>query len=115
VSDLVRMTPEAVQEKYGVAPERYSDVAAMVGESSDNLPGVPGVGPKTAAKWLNSYGDLAAVVDNADLLSGKAGQAFRDHVAQVLRNRQLNQLVADLELPLTLEDLERRVWDREEV
>jgi DNA polymerase-1 len=115
VSDLVRMTPEAVREKYGVGPELYSDVAAMVGESSDNLPGVPGVGPKTAAKWLTTYGSLAGIVDHADELPGKAGQAFRDHVAQVLRNRQLNQLVSDLELPVTLADLERRNWDREEV
>ena len=58
VSDLARMTPSAVTEKYGVGPERYSDLAALVGESSDNLPGVPGVGPKTAAKWIGAYGDL---------------------------------------------------------
>ncbi|GAA1156932.1 DNA polymerase I [Ornithinicoccus hortensis] len=115
VSDLVRMTPEAVEEKYGVPPERYSDLAAMVGESSDNLPGVPGVGPKTAAKWITAHGDLSGVVDRADALTGKAGQSFRDHVSQVLRNRQLNQLVADVDLPLTPPDLERRTWDREEV
>ncbi|WP_194288523.1 DNA polymerase I [Ornithinicoccus halotolerans] len=115
VSDLARMTPEAVQERYGVSPERYSDLAALVGESSDNLPGVPGVGPKTAAKWLGKYGDLAGVVNAADELTGKAGQAFRDHLAQVLRNRQLNQLVSDLPLPVALADLERRGWNREEV
>ncbi|MDQ3357467.1 MAG: DNA polymerase I [Actinomycetota bacterium] len=115
VSDLARMTPEAVQDKYGVGPERYSDLAAMVGESSDNLPGVPGVGPKTAAKWLGQFGNLAGVVDHADQLPGKAGQAFRDHLPGVLRNRQLNQLVGDLVLPATLPELERVVWDREEV
>mgnify|MGYP001230965947 CR=1 FL=1 len=115
VSDLVRMTPAAVQEKYGVPPERYSDLAAMVGESSDNLPGVPGVGPKTAAKWLNQFTDLAGIVDHADQLTGKAGQAMRDHLDQVLRNRRLNQLVADLELPVAPTDLERHNWNREEV
>ena len=115
VSDLVRMTPAAVQEKYGVTPERYSDLAALVGESSDNLPGVPGVGPKTAAKWIGQYGDLAGIVSNADQLTGKAGQSLRDHLDGVLRNRRLNQLVGDLELPVELDELERRVWNREEI
>ena len=115
VSDLARLTPAAVHEKYGVLPERYSDLAAMVGESSDNLPGVPGVGPKTAAKWLAAHGDLHGIVDHADQLTGKAGQALRDHLSDVLRNRKLNQLVGDLELPLTPAQLERHTWDREEV
>ncbi len=65
VSTLARMTPESVAEKYGVPPERYSDIAALVGETSDNLPGVPGVGPKTAAKWVTSYGGLDAIIANA--------------------------------------------------
>ncbi|MFK5583551.1 DNA polymerase I [Serinicoccus sp. LYQ131] len=115
VSDLARMTPEAVQEKYGVPPERYSDLAALVGESSDNLPGVPGVGPKTAAKWIGQFGDLSGIVDHADRLTGKAGQSTRDHLDQVLRNRRLNQLVADVDLPVGIADLETRGWDREEV
>ncbi|PZU45951.1 MAG: DNA polymerase I [Arsenicicoccus sp.] len=115
VSDLARMTPAAVEEKYGVLPERYSDLAALVGESSDNLPGVPGVGPKTAAKWLGQFGDLAGIVTHADQLTGKAGQATRDHLDQVLRNRRLNQLVADVQLPVEVADLEARGWDREEV
>ena len=115
VSDLARMTPDAVEEKYGVRPERYSDLAAMVGETSDNLPGVPGVGPKTAAKWLGQHGDLSGIVDKADQLTGKAGQSLRDHLDQVLRNRRLNQLVADVELPVTVDDLAVRGWDREEV
>ncbi len=115
VSDLVRMDADAVEQKYGVRPERYPDLAALVGESSDNLPGVPGVGPKTAAKWLEAHGDLARLVAHADALSGKAGQALRDHLDQVLRNRRLNALVTDLELPLTVDDLALRAWDREQV
>ena len=115
VSDLARMTPDAVQEKYGVLPERYSDLAALVGESADNLPGVPGVGPKTAAKWLGLYGDLGGVVDHADAIKGKAGQSFRDHLDQVLRNRRLNQLVTDVELPLTVEQSGWETFDREKV
>ncbi|MFX0538741.1 DNA polymerase I [Ornithinimicrobium sp. Y1847] len=115
VSETWRMDPTAVEEKYLVTPERYSDLAALVGESSDNLPGVPGVGPKTAAKWLGLYGDLSGIVDNVDKLTGKAGQATRDHLDQVLRNRRLNQLVGDVELPVSVADLAMKGWDREEV
>ncbi|SDQ44974.1 DNA polymerase I [Quadrisphaera sp. DSM 44207] len=115
VSDLARITPDAVEEKYGVRPERYPDLAALVGESSDNLPGVPGVGPKTAAKWLSTHGDLMGLVAAVDQLPGKAGASLRGHLDQVLRNRQLNGLVADLDLPVTVDALARRPWDREEV
>ncbi|MBW8173164.1 DNA polymerase I [Ornithinimicrobium sp. Arc0846-15] len=115
VSDLARMTPDAVQEKYGVSPDEYSDLAAMVGETSDNLPGVPGVGPKTAAKWIAKFGGLTGIVDSAGELPGKAGQAFRDHLENVLRNRKLNRLIRDLELPVSLADTERHQWDRDEV
>ncbi|PRY61523.1 DNA polymerase I [Knoellia remsis] len=115
VSEVWRMTPQAVEDKYLVAPERYSDLAALVGESSDNLPGVPGVGPKTAAKWLGQYGDLEGVVAHADEIKGKAGENLREHLSGVLRNRRLNQLVRDLSLPVTIADLERSTWDREEV
>ena len=102
-----RMTPAAVEAKYGVPPERYSDLAALVGESSDNLPGVPGVGPKTAAKWIGQYGDLTGVVAHVDEIKGKAGESLREHLDGVLRNRRLNQLVRDLELPVGIADLER--------
>ncbi len=115
VSDMARMTPDAVAEKYGVRPEGYSDLAALVGESSDNLPGVPGVGPKTAAKWLGTYGDLAGIVDHVTEIRGKAGESLREHLDGVLRNRKLNQLVFTLELDATIGDLERVSWDREEV
>src|SRR6478735_7611232 len=115
VSELARMTPAAVEAKYGVPPERYSDLAALVGESSDNLPGVPGVGPKTAAKWIGLYGDLTGVVAHVDEIKGKAGESLREHLDGVLRNRRLNQLVGDLDLGLTVDDLARRPWDREKV
>ncbi len=115
VSELIRMTPEVVRERYGVDPGRYPDLAALVGESSDNLPGVPGVGNKTAAKWLTAYGGLDGIVGHAPEVSGKAGQNLRDHLDQVLTNRRLNRLVDDLELPVGLEDLRWRSWNREEV
>ncbi len=115
VSELVRLTPDTVLERYGVAPERYSDLAALVGESSDNLPGVPGVGPKTAAKWLGQYGDLTGIVAHVDQIRGRAGENLRVHLDEVLRNRRLNQLVGDVPLPLTVDDLRRHTWDREKV
>jgi DNA polymerase-1 len=115
VSELSRMTPEAVEAKYGVRPERYSDLAALVGEASDNLPGVPGVGPKTAAKWIGMYGDLGGIVAHVDQIKGKAGDSLREHLDQVLRNRRLNQLVRDTPIDCTVDDLTRAQWDREQV
>ncbi len=113
VSELSRMTPEAVEGRYGVPPERYSDLAALVGETSDNLIGVPGVGAKTAAKWLALYGDLTGLVAHVDEIKGKVGDSLRDHLDAVLRNRRLNQLVRDLDLGVTIDDLARQTWDRE--
>lgn len=99
VTEMRRMDPAAIEAKYGVAPAQYPDLAAMVGESADNLPGVPGVGPKTAAKWIGKYGDLAGILANAAEITGKAGQSLRDHVAAVERNRRMNAAVVDLDLP----------------
>ena len=115
VSEVRRMTPDAVQEKYGVPPQRYPDLAALVGESSDNLPGVPGVGPKTAAKWLNQFGSLDDLVTNVDQVKGKAGDSLREHLAQVLQNRQINELVREVPLTVRPDDLVLQPWDRDEV
>ncbi|MDM7831069.1 DNA polymerase I [Cellulomonas edaphi] len=112
VSELARMTPEAVEAKYGVSPARYPDLAALVGESSDNLPGIPGVGPKTAAKWIAQYDGLEGVLAHAGMVPGKAGEALRENLEQVALNRRLNALVTDLDLPLGPEDLAARPWDR---
>jgi DNA polymerase-1 len=115
VSEMKRMTPAAVEEKYGLAPGRYPELAALVGETSDNLPGVPGVGPKTAAKWITLYDGLDNVVNRAEEIKGKAGESLREHLGDVIRNRQLNALVCDLDLPLTPQDLAVQPWDRQEV
>ncbi|MBA2773957.1 MAG: DNA polymerase I [Nocardioidaceae bacterium] len=115
VSDLARMTPAAVFDKYGVPPHHYPDLAAMVGETSDNLPGVPGVGPKTAAKWITQFETLDEIVARVDEIPGKAGESLREHLADVIRNRRINELVRDLDLPVTPADLEQRPWDRDEV
>jgi DNA polymerase-1 len=113
VSELARMTPEAVEGKYGVPPHRYPELAAIVGETSDNLPGVPGVGPGYAARWINEYDGLDNVVTNADRISGKKGDALREHLGDVIRNRHLNALVRDLDLELGPHDLEAQSWDRD--
>jgi len=113
VSDLARMTPAAVQERYYATPARYPELAALVGESSDNLPGVPGVGPKTAAKWLETYGGLENLVLHASELKGKAGEALQERTEDVLRNRRVNALVCELDLDISVEDLTRRPWNRE--
>ena len=115
VSDLARMTPQTVEERYLVAPARYPELAALVGESSDNLPGVPGVGPKTAAKWLTAYDGLENLVRRVDEIGGKVGDSLREHLSDVIRNRRLNALVGDLELPVTVDELTRHEWNREAV
>ena len=109
------MTPAAVEERYGVPPGRYPELAALVGETSDNLPGVPGVGQGYAAKWINTYDGLDNVIARADEITGKKGESLREHLGQVMRNRQLNALVCDLELPLRPDDLAVQPWDRQEV
>ncbi|WP_021597340.1 DNA polymerase I [Actinomadura welshii] len=115
VSELSRMDPAAVEAKYGVPPERYRELAALVGESSDNLPGVPGVGPKTAAKWLTKYGDLDTLVARVEEIKGKAGDNLREHLAGVLRNHQINKLDTEVGLELTPPQLTMGQWDREEI
>ena len=105
VSDLARMTPQAVQDKYGMSPEQYPDFAALRGDPSDNLPSVPGVGEKTAAKWIVEYGSLHELIANIDKLGGKVGQSFRDSISDVIRNRELTQLVANVPLELSIDAL----------
>ena len=109
--DLRRMTPEAVEEKYGVPPQRYPEIAAIVGETSDNLPGVPGVGPKTAAQWINKYDGLDNLLARADEIGGKRGAALREHIDDVVRNRRLNRLLTDMDLEVSPSDLARRPTD----
>ena len=109
--DLRRMTPEAIEAKYGVPPHRYPEIAAIVGETSDNLPGVPGVGPKTAAQWINKYDGLDNLLARADEIGGKRGAALREHMDDVVRNRRLNRLLTDMDLEVTPADLARRATD----
>jgi len=115
VSELTRFTPEQVQAKYGLSAAQYPDFAALRGDPSDNLPGIPGVGEKTATKWILEYGSLDGLVENVDKVAGKAGVALRENLANVLRNRQLTELVRNVPLEATVADLERQQWDREQV
>ena len=109
--DLRRMTPEAVEAKYGVPPHRYPEIAAIVGETSDNLPGVPGVGPKTAAQWINKFDGLDNLLARAEEIGGKRGAALREHMDDVVRNRRLNHLLTDMDLKVGPADLARRPTD----
>ncbi|KIF70368.1 DNA polymerase I [Streptomyces sp. AcH 505] len=112
VSELTRFTPAKVQEKYGLTPAQYPDFAALRGDPSDNLPGIPGVGEKTAAKWINQFGSFDELIARADEVKGKAGQNFRDHLESVKLNRRLTEMVRDVPLPKSAVELERAPYDR---
>ncbi len=115
ISDMTRFTPAEVIAKYGLTAEQYPDFAALRGDPSDNLPSIPGVGEKTAAKWINQFGSLDALIDRADEVPGKAGGALRDQLASVMRNRQLTELIRDVKLDVGPHDLQLGNWDREAV
>ena len=115
VSELTRFTPEAVVEKYGLTPKQYPDFAALRGDPSDNLPGIPGVGEKTASKWIIEYGSLQELVDNVDSVRGKVGDALRANLASVVRNRELTDLVKDVPLAQTPDTLRLQPWDRDQI
>ncbi|OQO91953.1 DNA polymerase I [Saccharomonospora piscinae] len=115
VSDLVRFDPGGVQEKYGLSPVQYPDFAALRGDPSDNLPGIPGVGEKTAAKWVRQFGSLDDLIDRVDEVKGKVGDALRSHLDSVMLNRRLTELVRDVPLETGPAELAVRPWDRDAV
>ncbi|WP_410597106.1 DNA polymerase I [Amycolatopsis sp. lyj-23] len=115
VSEMTRFTPDAVEEKYGLTPRQYPDFAALRGDPSDNLPSIPGVGEKTAAKWIKQFGSLDDLIDRVDEVKGKVGDALRAHLSSVQLNRQLTELIRDVELEVGPSGLELRPWDREAV
>nr|WP_228830107.1 DNA polymerase I [Nocardia beijingensis] len=115
VSDLTRFTPEEVMAKYGLTPNQYPDYAALRGDPSDNLPGIPGVGEKTAAKWIREYGDLNTLVEKVDQVKGKVGDALRANLSSVVLNRQLTELMREVPLPYTPDQLAQGPWDREKI
>ncbi len=115
VSELTRFTPDAVVEKYGLTPTQYPDFAALRGDPSDNLPGIPGVGEKTAAKWIVEYGSLQSLVDNVEAVRGKVGDALRANLSHVVLNRDLTELVRDVPLAQTPDTLRMMPWDRDHI
>ncbi|NBO50990.1 MAG: DNA polymerase I [Actinobacteria bacterium] len=106
VTEMNRMTPEAVFEKYGLTPTQYPDFAALRGDPSDNLPSVPGVGEKTATKWISEFGSLDKLISNSAQIGGKVGESLRANTDTIKLNRELTQLVNDLKLPLEVSQLE---------
>ena len=118
ITEMSRFTPEAVEEKYGLTPQQYPDFAAIRGDPSDNLPGIPGVGEKTATKWVTEFGSLEQLVNRVDEVKSKAGDALRAHLGDVLRNRQMTALVRDMPLEIIgagPHELAPTAWDREQI
>jgi len=118
ITEMTRFTPETVTEKYGLTPAQYPDFAALRGDPSDNLPGIPGVGEKTATKWIAEFGSLQALVDRVDEVKGKAGDALREHLGSVMLNRRLTALLTDLPaetVGAVPGDLLPVAWDREKI
>ncbi|MDA0247347.1 MAG: DNA polymerase I, partial [Actinobacteria bacterium] len=115
VMNLARMDDAAVLEKYGVHAKQYPELAALVGETSDNLKGIPGVGPKTAAKWIQQYGSLDAILESAEEIPGKVGESLRENKELAVRNRRLNELVRSLEFDFGMQDLALGSVDEDQV
>jgi DNA polymerase-1 len=112
---MTRFTPEEVVAKYGLTPAQYPDFAALRGDPSDNLPNIPGVGEKTAARWVAEFGSLSQLVDRVDEVKGKAGDKLREHLGSVLRNRQLTELARDVPLESGPGDLQPVPWNRDQI
>ena len=115
ISDVIRYDNVTVLERYGVTPEQWTDFVALKGESSDNLPGVPGVGDKTAAQLVNKYGDIEQVIAHANELTPKLRDAIKEHAHQVRINKELGHLLDDVPLDIDAADLRLEPWDEEEV
>lgn len=113
--DMRRMDIDGVVKQTGVTPAQYPDMAALVGEKADNLPGVPKVGSKTAKKWIDAYGDLEGILSHADEITGKVGESLREHADLARRNRKLNELLRDADLGVEIDDLVPSGLDREAV
>ena len=111
VTEMARMTPDAVKEKYGLTPQQYPDFAALRGDPSDNLPSVPGVGEKTATKWIIDYGSLEKLIENANEITGKVGQSLRENIATVKLNLELTHLLDDLKILDSIEELDWQGFD----
>jgi len=115
VSDIARMTPAAVLEKYELTPEQYPDFAALRGDPSDNLPSVPSVGEKTAVKWIKEYGNLDELIKHANEISGKVGESLRANIDQVKLNRKMTELIKDVSLDIGVDELAIKDLDIDQI
>src|SRR5262245_10347005 len=115
ISDVIRYDPPTVLERYGVTPEKWIDYVALKGESADNLPGVPGIGDKTAAQLINKYGDIEQVISHADELTPKLREAVKNHADQVRINKELGRLLDNVQLDVDPGRLRLEAWDDEAV
>ena len=115
ISDVIRYDNAMVLERYGVTPVQWTDFVALKGESSDNLPGVPGVGDKTAAQLINKYGDIEQVITHADELTPKLRDSIKERINQVRINKELGRLLDDVPLDIDPADIRLEPWDDEEV
>ncbi|MEY2840885.1 MAG: hypothetical protein RLY74_26 [Actinomycetota bacterium] len=108
VTDLSRISPEVLMERYGLTPQQYPDYAALRGDPSDNLPSIPGVGEKTAAKWITEYGNLSNLINHISEVSGKVGDSLRENIKIVQRNRELTELRRDVPIQFKFDELSWR-------
>jgi len=115
ISDVIRYDAPTVLERYGIPPEKWTDFVALKGETSDNLPGVPGIGDKTAAQLINKYGDIESVIAHADELTPKLRDGIKAHANQVRVNKELGRLLDDVSLDLDPANLRLEPWDDEVV
>ncbi|WP_373018528.1 DNA polymerase I [Thiomicrorhabdus sp.] len=108
-------TPETVVEKFGVRADQIIDYLALVGDTADNIPGIPKCGPKTAVKWLNAHGTIDRLVENADSIGGKIGENLRNNLEQLALSRELTTIKTDCDLPVHLQDINRQPPDLEKL
>lgn len=104
-------TPETVLEKFGVRPDQIIDYLALVGDTSDNIPGVPKCGPKTAVKWLQAHDNIDRLIENSSMIGGKVGESLRENIDQLVLSRKLTTIVLDCKLPINLDDIQRQPAD----
>ena len=115
ISDIVRYDEAAVTERFGITPSQYLDFVALKGDTSDNIPGVPGVGDKTAAKLINQFGTVEELLANTDQLKGKQKENVEASAERLPLNKELARIVTDVPLPVTPDDCVMGDWDAEEV
>lgn len=115
ITDVAIMGPDEVLEKYGISPEQFTDYLGLMGDTSDNIPGVPGIGPKTASKLLGEYGSIEGIYEHIDDLKGKQRENLEQNKDLAFLSRQIATIVCDLDFPLNIEDVSFPSFDKDDV